>query len=177
VFAENMSTTCSDMTGDRYNGKRVRAWVYYYDAYGYADVNAVIFQHITPDQIPLNAWEKWNNAYATNPYWPTPPFQPWLMNNLTAGGVPIGRVASIGSQAPASCATGAHVHQEVYAPGREPDWDRSKWAEGCFAQAPAAGQAVCPWNSVGGVNWKWISGSSVTGRFSNAHNLKLNVRN
>jgi hypothetical protein len=176
VYGQLVSGYCQNLTGTQDNGRRVRAWIYYYDAYDYADVNATVFQHIKADQIPLEAWVKWNNHYATNPLWPSW-MSPWSMNNGGSGGVPIGRVSAIGSSTPASCATAAHVHQEVEASGRSPDWDRAKWADGCYNQAPGSGEGPCPWNPFGGVNWKWVPGTTVGGRNHVAHYLDLNVRN
>ena len=167
LYATNISSYCADQTGSGYNGKKTRVTLYYYDGVGYADAHYVLYQHIDQAAGSLDDWKHWNNTFATNPLWDAF-VEDFTMNDLYNDGFQVGDIANFGASPPAGCATGEHLHQEIDG-GHASGYATNKWADGCY-DPPGTGSG-CP----GMGTFDWVAGVSVTARFSDAHDLTIDL--
>lgn len=167
AYAEDISGACG-----AYVGQTIAIYMYHVDptdtsSETYA-MHSVQYQHVDMTAA-LNTWMHWNNADSSIPLWVS-----WVeqfkLSNTTVGGWHLGSMASLAPGTPPTCATGIHLHQDVGG-GSGEDWNRNRYAEGCYNDGGAWGGTRCPSNS----GWAWVTGEQVYGRFSDIHYLTIDI--
>lgn len=165
-FMEDASSGCFAYSGPQYNGRRTRAWVYYYDGVGLTDMHEVYYGHIS--QQNLNHWYTWNNYSATSWLWQSYLVNYWF-NNGSSGGAPVGSVATLGSSPPYGCATSAHLHQDTGTLHSE-TWNPYLASEGCLYTGDQS-QSPCPPSS----GYSWYAGDMAASKITDINYLYLSI--
>lgn len=164
-YMEDASSGCFAYSGDQYNGRRTRAWVYYYDGGGYTDVHEVYYGHIS--QQDLNYWYSWNNYSASSWLWPSYLVDRWF-NNGSSGGATVGAVATFGSSPPAGCATDEHLHQDT-GTGHSEAWNPYLASEGCLY---TGGGPQWPCTTSGYI---WFAGDTASAKVTDVNYLYITL--
>lgn len=161
AWVSDTSGACSS-----WSGSEATIYVYHYGPSATYYQHSISYQHINITLGLTNRWIAWNNSGATYPYWPQWAAE-FKFGNQTAGGEAIGSIFNVVGGNP-NCATANHLHQD----GSNLTWNYWRWAEGCFQDSGYWGGSRCHSNpSI----WAWVTGESVSQRYSDAQYTTIQV--